>query len=94
MCLATHRTRDALRVVPKEHGWACMLNANLGEALGPRERALNGIWKRSFTNGVVYVDEPGNLTQTIAVAPGLQNIQGESVSTLTLAGDSGAVLIK
>ena len=42
----------------------------------------------------LVVVDPGNLTQTIAVAPGLQNIQGESVSTLTLAGDSGAVLIK
>lgn len=77
---------------PVERGWFCGLNLNLGEAPGRRERLANGVWRRRFSAGEALVNEPGNATQTVAVGS-KHTIRGEAVSQVTLAGDSGAVLL-
>jgi hypothetical protein len=77
---------------PVEHGWFCGLNVNLREALGTRERLANGVWRRRFSAGEALVNEPGNATQTVSVGS-KHTIRGEAVSQVTLAGDSGVVLL-
>ena len=69
-------------------GW----DVNLGTPTSGRERASNGVWKRSFSAGVVYANEPGNSTQTVTLPQPMRNVEGRLVSSVTLAGASGTVL--
>ncbi len=69
-------------------GW----DVNLGTPTSGRERASNGVWKRSFSAGVVYTNEPGNSTQTVTLPQAMRNVEGQLVSSVTLAGASGIVL--
>jgi hypothetical protein len=83
---------SSCNTAPVERGWFCGLNVNLGEALGPRERMANGVWRRRFSAGEALVNEPGNAMQTLSVG-GKHTIRGEAVSQVTLAGDNGVVLL-
>ncbi len=69
-------------------GWG----VNLGEAEGPRSRTPEGLFKRRFTNGIVYLNEPGASTKTIVLPTAMKNVAGQTVSTVTLPASSGAVL--
>ena len=40
---------------------------DLGEALGPSERSVTGLWSRRFVGGRVYTVEPGAPVETIAL---------------------------
>jgi hypothetical protein len=70
-------------------GWS----VNLGEASGPRERSGTGLWTRRFTGGVVYLLEPGAVTQTISLPSVMRSVTLGSVSSITLSARQGAVLL-
>jgi hypothetical protein len=74
--------------------WWKGFNVKLGEALGPRERSSSGIWTRRFSNGVVYTLEPGAATQTIQLAEPMRSAEWGRVTSVTLAAQQGAVLVK
>jgi hypothetical protein len=65
---------------------------NLGEPTGPRERSSSGLWKRSFTGGVVYLLEPGASPQTITLPIAMKSVTLGVVGSLTLNAGQGAVL--
>jgi Hypothetical glycosyl hydrolase family 15 len=69
-------------------GW----HVNLGEALGPRVRSSKGLFERRFTGGVVYLNEPGAPATTITLPKPLINAEGRTVTSVTLAAKSAAVL--
>jgi hypothetical protein len=69
-------------------GWS----VNLGEPTGPRERSSSGLWKRSFTGGVVYLLEPGASPQTITLPIAMKSVTLGVVGSLTLNAGQGAVL--
>src|SRR5205823_3946252 len=58
-------------------GWS----VNLGDAIGPRERSPSGLWSRRFSNGVVYLLEPGAATQTISLPTTMKSATLGSVET-------------
>jgi hypothetical protein len=66
--------------------------ANLGNALGPRERLPSGLWTRRFTGGVVYVLEPGAAAQTVKLGKVMHSAEWGSVSSIALSPGQGAVL--
>jgi hypothetical protein len=74
-----------------EHFWSGF-EANLGNALGPRERLPSGLWTRQFSGGVVYTLEPGAAPQTVKLPRLMHSAQWGSVSAITLSGGEGAVL--
>jgi hypothetical protein len=65
---------------------------NLGEATSPRVRSPEGVWTRSFSNGVVFSVEPGAPTHTIVLPAPMKTVSGETVSSITVAAAHGAVL--
>jgi hypothetical protein len=68
-------------------GW----NVNLGEATGAR-RAWSNLLRRDFTGGMVLVNPPGAPTQTISLPSPMQDVNGNSVGSVTLPAASGVVL--
>ena len=69
-------------------GW----NTYLGAPLGPRTYT-NGVFRRSFTGGLVLLGEPGLATQTIALPAAYTTLDGQSVTSVSLAGHQGIVLL-
>lgn len=69
-------------------GWS----VKLGEAEGPRSRTAAGLFERKFTHGLVYLNEPGATTKTIALPSAMKNLAGKTVTSITLSASSGAVL--
>ena len=67
---------------------------DLGSATSNGERTASGLWKREFTDGVVYTVEPGGESQTIHAPAGKHwlDVEGKEVSEVTLAPETGAVL--
>jgi len=68
-------------------------NVDLGEATGARERSSAGVWRRSFSHGVVFTLEPGAATQTIVLPVPMRTVSGEIVSSVTLTAAHGVVLL-
>jgi hypothetical protein len=69
-------------------GW----NTNLGQAAGPRY-AWNNLLRRDFSAGEVLLNPPGEPTRTVTLASPMKDISGSTVSSVTLAGGSGAILL-
>jgi len=68
-------------------GW----EVNLGEANGARYGWKN-VLRRDFAGGIVLVNPPGAASQTIALPTAMQDANGDSVTSVTLAAASGVVL--
>lgn len=68
------------------------LQLNIGNATSVRERASNGVWKRTFAGGSAYTVEPGAATQTITLPKAMKNLEGKTVTTVTISAAHGAVL--
>ena len=66
--------------------------ADLGAALGPRERSSSGLWSRHFARGVVYTVERGAPTQTIGLGRKMHSAEWGTVESVTLGPEQGAVL--
>jgi Hypothetical glycosyl hydrolase family 15 len=81
---------NSQRVTNFWRGWG----VNLGEAEGPRSRTPAGLFERKFTHGLVYLNEPGATTKTIALPSAMKNVAGKTVTSITLSASSGAVLRK
>jgi hypothetical protein len=77
-------------ITPPE--WWPGYDADLGDALGPRERSSSGLWKRRFTRGVVYTVEPGGATQAIRLGKLMHSAEWGDVEAVTLKEREGAVL--
>ena len=69
-------------------GW----NTNLGTPTGPRTYS-NGVFRRIFSNGMVLLGEPGLATQTITLPSTFTTLSGQSVSSVSLTGHQGIVLV-
>ena len=74
-----------------ENWWAGW-NVNLGEAAGPRY-SWDNLLRRDFTGGMVLVNAPDELTQTVTLSAPMRNVNGETVTSVTLPAGSGAILV-
>jgi hypothetical protein len=72
--------------------WWSGYGVELGTALGARTYS-NGVFQRVFTNGIVLLGEPGLATQTIALPGTFQTLDGGSVTSVTLTGRQGIILL-
>lgn len=70
--------------------WYNGYQVNLGSPLGARTYN-NGIFERLFSNGMVVLAEPGLGTTTVQLPEPLQNLSGQTVTSVTLSGSEGAV---
>jgi Hypothetical glycosyl hydrolase family 15 len=73
------------------HDWWAGWNVALGEALGSRY-AWHGLQRRDFAGGLVLVNAPGEPSVTVSLPSPMRNLQGETVSSVTLAASSAAIL--
>jgi Hypothetical glycosyl hydrolase family 15 len=73
------------------NNWWTGWNVNLGEASGPR-RAWGNVLRRDFTAGMVLVNPPGAAAQTVSLPAPMQDMNGKTVTSVTLAAASGVVL--
>lgn len=72
--------------------WFSGYSVNLGAALGPRTYN-NGVYQRNFANGIVLLGEPGLSTQTISLPGSYQTLSGNWVSSVSLSGSQGIILL-
>ncbi len=68
-------------------GWS----ADLGEATGARY-TWGGLLRRDFNGGIVLLNPPGSPARTVGLPGPMRNSAGQTVSSVTLAAASGAVL--
>jgi Hypothetical glycosyl hydrolase family 15 len=68
-------------------GWS----VNLGEASGPRY-TWGHLLRRDFSDGMVLVNQPGEPTETVSLPTPMQNAEGATVTSVTLAPASGVIL--
>ena len=73
--------------------WWEGLTVNLGSASSGNERSSAGVWKRSFSGGVVYTVEPEASTQTIPLGKKMKSAEWGEVESVTLKARQGAVLV-
>lgn len=73
-----------------EHWWGGW-DVNLGEATGARH-AWGNLLRRDFTGGVALVNPPGGSTQTVSLPTPMRDVNGNSVTSVTIPAASGAVL--
>jgi len=73
--------------------WWKGYDTNLGKSTSDRYN-WNGVLRRDFTGGMVLVNEPGASTKTIQLGSTYKNIDGASVTSVTLGPSSGAILTK
>jgi Hypothetical glycosyl hydrolase family 15 len=72
--------------------WWPGFNADLGEASGARY-VWNGLIRRDFAHGTALVNPPGTATTSVALPSPMEEGGGATVSSVTLAGASGVVLV-
>jgi hypothetical protein len=75
-----------------QDNWWRGYDVNLGAALGARY-SWNGLMRRDFQGGMVVMNEPGSPTRTVSIPGSLTKIDGTPVTSITLAGKQGAVLL-
>src|SRR5262249_39100191 len=73
--------------------WWSGYDAFLGSASGPRY-AWSGVLRRDFDRGIVLLNTPGSTQQTVALGAVYTNLVGQQVSSVTLGGAQGAVLLR
>lgn len=67
----------------------------LGKPTGGRKRSRAGLFRRSFQNGVVLLNEPGAGTKTVSLKGAYRTADGRAVgSSVTLAASRGVVLVR
>jgi hypothetical protein len=72
--------------------WFSGYGVNLGTPLGPRTYS-SGVFRRNFTNGIALLGEPGLAAQTITFPIAFTTLSGASVTSVTLSGSQGIILI-
>jgi hypothetical protein len=71
--------------------WWGGFSVNLGQATDERHSWSN-VLRRDFTGGMTLVNPPGSSTQTVSLPSAMRNTAGVTVTSVTLAPASGAVL--
>ena len=72
--------------------WPAMYDVNLGTALGSR-RAWNGLIRRDFSGGMVLINPPNSASVTVDLPGNFTDLNGNPLTTITLAGRQGAILL-
>jgi hypothetical protein len=75
-----------------QHWWPGN-DVDLGEALGSHD-LWQGLRRREFSSGLVLVNEPGEPAKTVTLPEAYTTLDDVTVSEVTLAAASGAVLRK
>jgi hypothetical protein len=73
--------------------WPANYDVALGNPLGARY-VWNNILRRDFDNGSVLVNPPYQPTVTVQLGSGYTNVAGTAISTATLRGAQGLILLK
>jgi hypothetical protein len=73
--------------------WPANYDVQLGAAQGTRY-GWNGLIRRDFANGSVFVDSPGDPSVSADVGSGFKDVNGNNVSVLNLKAKQGAILLK
>jgi hypothetical protein len=68
-------------------GWS----VSLGQAAGPRY-SWNNLLRRDFSAGMVLLNGPGEPSRTVSLGTSMQDLGGNTVSSVTLGPDSATVL--
>jgi len=71
--------------------WWTGLDVDLGHAAGARYR-WQGLLRRDFSRGMALVNEPDAPAQTVTLPRAMRNLDGKTVTTLTIPEASGVVL--
>jgi Hypothetical glycosyl hydrolase family 15 len=71
--------------------WWTGFDVNLGDANGPQKQ-WNGLRRRDFNRGVVLVNGPGSVSQTVKLPKRMRDLDGRIVETVSLAPTNGVVL--
>jgi hypothetical protein len=71
--------------------WWRGYDVDLGAARGPRY-TTDGVMRRDFERGAVFVNPPGARRRTLAVAPGHVDLGGSPATSVTLGPAEGRVL--
>jgi hypothetical protein len=71
--------------------WWGGFSVNLGQATDERH-AWGNVLRRDFTGGMTLVNPPGSSAQTVSLPTAMQTTTGATVTSVTLAPASGAVL--
>jgi hypothetical protein len=74
------------------NNWWSGYDVDLGSALAGRY-TWNGLIRRDFDNGVVLMNPPGKPTVTAALGSAMTKVDGQVVSSVTLASRTGIVLL-
>ncbi|HEX4277445.1 MAG TPA: NPCBM/NEW2 domain-containing protein [Bryobacteraceae bacterium] len=72
--------------------WWPGYSVELGTPRGPRTYT-SGVFERIFTNGIVLLGEPGLAAQTISLPGTFTTVDGASVSSVTISGSRGLILV-
>ena len=83
---------DAFGAGVGPNNWPAVLDVSLGNPQGARY-GWNGLIRRDFANGMVLLNPPDKPTVTVNVDGSYVDSNGNAVSTVTLAGKQGIVLI-
>ncbi|MBJ7472150.1 MAG: hypothetical protein JHD16_12665 [Solirubrobacteraceae bacterium] len=80
-----------LRLKPGEwwNGW----DIQIGGPLGERTRGTDGVFRRSFTKGLVLLNPPRGAAKTVTLPRAMKRIDGTTVTKVTLQSGRGAVLL-
>jgi hypothetical protein len=73
--------------------WWAGYDVKLGNPLGARTTPLTGLYRRAFTSGLVYLNEPEATTRVIPLDRAYRRIDGTFVSSITLAAKEAAILM-
>lgn len=77
---------------PFDASWPSMLSADLGYPGGPRNCTAS-LWSRSFSGGVVYLNEPGAAAVTVPLTRPCVGFDGVKCAEVTLGPKQGIVLM-
>ncbi|MDQ8045274.1 MAG: putative glycoside hydrolase [Solirubrobacteraceae bacterium] len=69
-------------------GW----DTKLGAASGKRTRGADGVFRRTFKNGLALLNPPNSKTVTVSLGKTYARINGSKVTSVKLAAGTGAVL--
>jgi len=72
--------------------WWSGYDVELGAPLGARTYR-DGIYERQFSRGVVLLGEPGLARKVVTLQSKATNLSGETVSSVTISGRAGSVLL-
>ena len=77
----------------RPNDWWAGYDVELGNAKGKRYLS-DGVWRRDFERGSVFVNEPGEPKRTIDPGASFSDLGGDKRATISLGPAAGAVLLR